>query len=154
MLFLYRFRGQILIDFVFKMPLVILHLLLRYHRLFFRVSECVKEMLFKVLVTFSLCVSQPSSEAGCANASITEGAELAGIWLGPVFGPLCRAQLCKQTYFCGVCDWNPALNSLKYLRTKKSRTAGDAHSALMGCWGWEQWFKLSLVELSTIRQKL
>lgn len=60
-------------------------------------------MLLKELVIFSLYVSQPSSEAGRANASVSEGAELGGIWLGPVFGPLCQAQLCKQTYFYEVC---------------------------------------------------
>lgn len=75
------------------MPLVILHLLLRYHGLFYRVSECVKEMLLEELVIFSLYVSQPSSEAGCANAGVTEGAELGGIWLGPVFGPLSSTAL-------------------------------------------------------------
>lgn len=37
-------------------------------------------------------------------ASVSEGIELVGIWLGPVFGPLGWAQLCKQTYFYEVCD--------------------------------------------------
>lgn len=99
-------------NYVFKMPLVILYLLLRHHKLFFRVSEYVKEVVFKALVILVyMCLSQTqkldlqmlnftASEA----ASISERIELVGIWLGPVFGPLGCVQLCKQTYFYEVCD--------------------------------------------------
>lgn len=160
-----QIKGQIYINFVFKMPLTMLHLLLRHMHCFsefLNMSKKCRSKYLGYLVCMHLSQTQkPDLQLLYFMApeavSVRGGTELVGIWLSPVFGPLCWAQLCKQTYFFEVCDWNPALNSLKHVRTKKKKAQLYERCAwhyygVMG--GGDQWFRLSLAELSCIRQKL